>query len=93
MGWPVGYSNELYGFGAYVTPELQAQYLVRAYEIIRTEWHWVEVAIVWHLNTAAFGPDPSGFANFSLTDADGDPGPAYKAIAGLVAEWRVAAGQ
>jgi len=88
MGWPVGRMNLLYGYGDYVTRELQAEYLTRAYEIIRTEWSWIDVALVWHLNTAAFDDDSSGFSGFSLVDSAGYPRPAYTAIVAMTADWR-----
>jgi polysaccharide biosynthesis protein PslG len=87
MGWPAGRTADVYGYGAYVTPELQAAYLTRAYEIIRTEWHWVENAFVWHLNAAAYGGAESAFAGFSVTDADGSPRPAFDAIRTQKKRW------
>lgn len=92
MGWPVGRKNGMYGYGDYVTRDLQAEYLTRAYEIIRTEWDWVDLALVWHLNTAVFEHDSSGFSGFSLVDTAGYPRPAYAAIVEMTARWRAEAG-
>jgi hypothetical protein len=75
-----------------VTRELQAAYLTRAYDIIRTEWDWVDLALVWHLNTAAFENDASGFSGFSVFDSAGYPRPAYQAIVEMTARWRAEAG-
>ncbi|MEX2315427.1 MAG: cellulase family glycosylhydrolase, partial [Thermomicrobiales bacterium] len=88
MGWPAGNTAAVYGYGEYVDRALQAEYLTRAFEIVRTEWHWVENAFVWHLNAAAYGGAGSAFAGFSLTDADGTPRPAYDAISSQKKLWQ-----
>jgi hypothetical protein len=85
VGWPVGGFCETWGYGAWITEELQAAYLVRAIEIMRTEWHWVEVAFVWHLNAAQYSGAGSCYSGFSLFDASGQPRPAYDALAALMA--------
>jgi hypothetical protein len=88
MGWPIGNFSDVYGYGAWITPELQAQYLTRAYDIMRTEWHWVQNAYVWHLNSASFGPDPNNsFAGFSITDQQSQPLPAFNAIEQMTTIW------
>jgi hypothetical protein len=84
FGWPVGEHAEVYGYGRWITEELQAQYFMRALEILRTEWHWVETAFVWHLNIASFGAGASPHAGFSITNELGEPLPAYDAISQTV---------
>ncbi len=68
-----------------MTEELQAQYLERAFEIVRTEWPWVEMVFVWHLNAMAYAGQDSKFAGFSVTDVKAEPRPAYLAIQEFVA--------
>ena len=88
MGWPIGNFSDVYGYGAWITPALQAQYLTRAYDIMRTEWHWVQNAFVWHLNSASFGFDHSNaFAGFSITDQQSNPLPAFDAIEQMTTVW------
>jgi hypothetical protein len=84
MGWPTPNASEEYAYGAWMTEALQAAYLARAFEIIRTEWPWVELAFVWHLNAMPFAGEDSIFAGFSVTDAQARPRPAYYAIQDFV---------
>ena len=87
MGWPVGVQHPSYGYGRYVTERLQARYIARAFEIMRTEWDWVEVAMVWNLNAAGYGEPDNPFSGFSVTNAEGSPRPAYDAIIDMVTSW------
>ena len=84
MGWPTPNASEDYAYGEWMTEELQAEYLERALEIIRTEWPWVEMVFVWHLNAAPYAGIDSKFAGFSLTDEHANPRPAYRAIQDFV---------
>jgi hypothetical protein len=87
FGWPVGGDQPVFGYGAWVTEDLQAQYVSRALEIARTEWEWVELVFVWHLNAAPYGGPSSPFAGFSLTRADHSRRPALDALLTLTAAW------
>jgi hypothetical protein len=88
MGWPSGdVVHDVYGYGRWITEQMQADYLTRALEIIRTEWPWVENAFIWHLNASAFAGPTSSFGPFSVTNQDYTPRPAYLAIQELVASW------
>lgn len=87
MGWPVGVHHPSYGYGRYITERLQARYIARAFEIMRTEWDWVEVAMIWNLNAAGYGEPDNPFSGFSVTNADGSPRPAYDAIVDMVTSW------
>jgi hypothetical protein len=63
-----------------VTPEQQADYIVRAYQYAKTNWSpWVGPMFVWNM------PDPMWTENdeqwwWSITNPDGTPRPAYNAI-------------
>lgn len=87
MGWTTSGKSGVHGYGEWITEELQAQYLRRAFEIIRTEWDWVENFFVWHLNAAPYAQDDSSFAGFSVTDIEGQPRPAYKSIQDVTLQW------
>ncbi len=84
MGWPTPNESEDYAYGEWMTEELQAEYLERAFEIVRTEWPWVEMVFVWHLNAAPYAGIDSKFAGFSITDEHANPRPAYRAIQDFV---------
>lgn len=79
-GWPVANNSGHYGFGTYVTEDLQAQYVVRGLEIIRTEWDWVDQVFLWNLNAAPYAGADSVFGGFSHTRQDGSPRPVYGAV-------------
>ena len=63
-----------------VTPEQQADYIVRAFQFARTSWApWIGPMFVWNM------PDPTWTADneqwwWSITETDGTPRPAYTAI-------------
>jgi GH35 family endo-1,4-beta-xylanase len=82
LGWTTD------GIGAHagqtVSPQRQADYLVEAWQHIKREWPWVQVATVWNLSQAL--PSTDEMAGYSLLSADGSPKPAYHALADLLAE-------
>jgi polysaccharide biosynthesis protein PslG len=89
MGWPVGAYNPVWGYGRWITNDLQRQYLVRAFEIMRTEWDWVEVAFVFILNAEEYGGTSNNpFVGFSLIRADRTPRPAFTAMSELSDIWQ-----
>lgn len=88
FGWPSGNYADTYGYGEWITAEMQADYLVRAFEIMRTEFHWVQNAIIWHLNTAAYGVPGNAFTGFSVTSPEGQPYSAFTAVSAHAAIWR-----
>ena len=78
-GYPEGF-----GFAQDNTLEEQAQYNVRAFQLMR-EWGFVRLAFLWNLNYANTGPrtadDPN--APYSLVDYNGVGRPAFEAIAAM----------
>ncbi len=88
MGWPVGNYQEVWAYGEWITPAMQANYTSRAFEIMRTEWHWVEQAFVWHLNFAEAGGPNHHWAGFSLFSSDRQPTGAYEAISRMSKTWQ-----
>lgn len=85
-GWPVANASGEYGYGEYVTEDLQAQYVVRGMEIVRTEWDWVDQVFLWNLNAAPYSGADSVFGGFSHVREDGTARPVYGAIEGYVTE-------
>jgi polysaccharide biosynthesis protein PslG len=80
IGWPVGAYADTWGYGRWITEDLQAEYLLRAFEIMRTEWHWVDLGVIWHLNFAEYGGRGNAFTGFSVIRADRQPRLAYDAV-------------
>jgi polysaccharide biosynthesis protein PslG len=75
-GWTTPNTNPTYGYGAWITDELQAEYLSRAMEIIRTEWDWVDQVFIWHFNAAPYSGQRGPYYGFSMVDVNGQPRPA-----------------
>ncbi|HMM42103.1 MAG TPA: cellulase family glycosylhydrolase [Thermomicrobiales bacterium] len=88
MGWPVGNYNDVWGFGEWITEELQAEYTARAFEVMREEWHWVDVAFIFILNAAEYGGEGTDFTGFSVFRADGTPRPVYDVLRKHAAAWQ-----
>lgn len=89
MGWPVGNYNAVWGFGEWITEDMQARYTARAFEIMREEWHWVDVAFVFLLNGAEYGGDGTDFTGFSVFRADGTPRLVYDVIRTHAEVWQM----
>jgi hypothetical protein len=64
-------------------PQQQAEYLAEAWQHIRLDWPWVQVATVWNLSQGI--PPADEMAGYSLLSVDGNPKPAYRALADLLA--------
>ena len=73
-----------YEFAADVTEDLQAQYLVDAYNYMRDSGH-VRMAFLFNLNYAPLGGEPDQDDNtiFSIISKGGIPRPAFSAIGGM----------
>lgn len=65
-----------------VTLEQQARYLPLAYERVRTEWPWIEVAATWYLKRAtdAWEQNRQPEAYFRLLAPDFTPQPVYASM-------------
>jgi len=63
-----------------VTPEVQADYIVRAYKFAKANWSpWVGPMFVWNMRDPTWTPDNEQLW-WSIINADGTPRPAYTAI-------------
>ena len=83
-GWTTPNANPTYGYGEWVTDELQAEYVSRALEIIQTEWDWVDQVFVWHFNAAPYAGEDGPFYGFSMLDEYGNPRPVLREVR----QWR-----
>jgi hypothetical protein len=83
FGWPIDGGRDLGGFNwMKVSPEQQADYLVRAYQYATANWDWMRAMLVFNLDhsTAPWhGPDTPLYW-FSILNPDHSPRPAYTAL-------------
>ena len=89
LGWNVNPpSMAIQSYGR-VTPSLQARYTVRAFERVREQWPWLQVAYVWYWKRADETNRDQDWFWFRLADPDFTLQPVYYAIrdAALTA-WR-----
>ncbi len=61
-----------------VSPEEQAEYLVKVLQRAQQEWPWLELVTVWNVGYGL--PIEDERAGYSLIEADGEPKPAYVAL-------------
>ncbi len=80
FGWTTANQAPGYEYGVYTSEEEQAQYLVRAFEIARTEWPWMGVMAVWNLNFSVVVPPSDEKYPWSVLNGDWSPRPAYRAL-------------
>jgi polysaccharide biosynthesis protein PslG len=83
-GWTLPNSNPQYGYGAWMTEDLQAAYVSRALEIIQTEWDWVDQVFIWHFNAAPYSGVKGPFYGFSMLRTNGSARPVLLEVQG----WR-----
>lgn len=80
FGWTTANQAPGYEYGVNVSEQDQARYLVRAFEIARSEWPWVTGMFVWNLNFSTIVPPEDEKAPWSVIEADWSPRPAYLAL-------------
>ncbi len=84
FGWATPNNTPGYEYGNSISPELQAQYIVRAFEKGRYDYPWVEAMFLWNLNFAvpwrAHGNEYHEQASFGVLNGDWSPRPAWFAI-------------
>ncbi|MDP8923504.1 MAG: cellulase family glycosylhydrolase [Chloroflexota bacterium] len=79
FGWTTDQVNPQYSWYA-VTPEQQAEYIVRAYRYAATNWSgWVGPMFVWNIADPTWTPEYEHYW-WSITEPDGTPRPAYLAL-------------
>ncbi|HET7770781.1 MAG TPA: hypothetical protein VFN74_18560 [Chloroflexota bacterium] len=85
-GWSTANPAPGYEYGADVTEQQQADYLVRAFQLVRTTMPWVGAAFVWNLNFAALRDIPANDEKppFSILRRDFTPRPAYLALRAML---------
>jgi len=85
FGWATRNNTPGYGFGNQISFEKQAQYIVRAYQMARTNYApWMTGMFLWQLNFAvpwrAQGNELHEQASYGVINGDWSPRPAYLAL-------------
>ncbi len=81
FGWTTANQAPGYEYGADVTEQDQADYLVRAFEIAHTDWaDWCEGLFVWNLNFSAVAEPSDEKFPWSVLNPDFSPRPAWDAL-------------
>ncbi len=84
MGWTTHNLHPEFAFGADVSEEDQARYLVEAYRLIKERYGYVSGLVVFNLNFANHVVPEDSAYSFSILDKDLQPRPAYRALQALV---------
>jgi hypothetical protein len=79
FGWTTANQAKGYEYGKYNSPEQQAQYLVRAFELGKS-YPWMGVMFVWNLNFATVTQPSDEKYPWGVLNADWTPRPAYTAL-------------
>lgn len=80
FGWTTLNQAPGYGYGAQVTPQDQAKYLVRAFQIARDQWPWVGVMAVWNLDYSVITTPKDEKYAWSVINSNWTAKPAYTAL-------------
>lgn len=80
FGWSTANEAPGYEYGAAISDEMQANYLLRAFEIGRTEWPWIGPMFVWNLNYSVITDPADEKYPWAVLNGDWSPRPAYDAL-------------
>ncbi len=80
FGWTTKNAAPGYEYGALISEDVQAKYLVRAYQRAKTTYPWMGVMSLWQLNFATFLSPNDEKAPWGLLRADFSTRPAYEAL-------------
>ncbi|HET7034200.1 MAG TPA: hypothetical protein VFI42_00815 [Thermomicrobiaceae bacterium] len=83
FGWTTANQAPGYEYGKFVSPEDQATYLVRAFQIARQSWPWCVGMVVWNLNYSVVSPPTDEKTPWAVLNADWSPRPAYTALTNM----------
>ncbi len=80
FGWTTKNEAKGYEYGADVTPQDQADYLVGAFQLAQSKWPWTTAMFVWNLNYSVISPPSDEKYPWSVVNSDWSPRPAYTAL-------------
>ncbi|MBN9390537.1 MAG: cellulase family glycosylhydrolase [Chloroflexi bacterium] len=80
FGWTTKNAAPGYEYGALVSDQMQADYLVRAYQRAKADYPWMGVMAMWQLNFATVVGANDEKAPWGLINADWSLRPSYTAL-------------
>ncbi|HEX2914282.1 MAG TPA: cellulase family glycosylhydrolase [Chloroflexia bacterium] len=80
FGWTTKNQAPGYEYGALVSDQQQADYLVRAYQRAKTNYPWMGVMAMWNLNFATVVGPADEKAPWGIINSDWSTRPAYEAL-------------
>lgn len=83
MGWTTHNLHPEFAFGADITEEDQARFLVESYQLVKERYRYVEGLVVFNLNFANRVVPADSAYSFSILDKNLRPRPAYWALQAL----------
>lgn len=83
MGWTTHNLHPEFAFGADVTEQDQARFLVESYQLVKERYRYVEGLVVFNLNFANRVVPADSAYSFSILDKNLRPRPAYLALQAL----------
>lgn len=83
FGWTTQNAARGYEYGALVSEQKQADYVVRAFQRGKTKYNYIGVMMLWNLNFSMVVPHTDEKAPWSMLRQDGSPRPVYLAVKAL----------
>ncbi|MGA7670330.1 MAG: cellulase family glycosylhydrolase [Nitrolancea sp.] len=80
FGWSTKNEAKGYEYGADITPQDQADYLVGAFDWAKKNWPWTTAMFVWNLNYAVVSDPADEKYPWAVVNSDWSPRPAYTAL-------------
>jgi polysaccharide biosynthesis protein PslG len=80
FGWTTENQAPGYEYGAEISEEDQANYLVSAFDVAREQMPWISGMFVWNLNFTTITPPEDEKYPWSVMNSDWSPRPAYNAL-------------
>jgi hypothetical protein len=80
FGWSTKNQAKGYEYGDVISEELQAQYIVRAFEKGQRDYPWMGVMFLWTLNHSVVVPPSDEKHPWAVLRGDWSPRPAYEAV-------------
>ena len=80
FGWTTKNEAPGYEYGSVISEDLQAQYLLRAFEKGKHDYPWMGVMFLWTLNHSVVVPPTHEMYPWSVIRNDWSPRPSYLAL-------------
>jgi hypothetical protein len=80
FGWTTKNQAKGYEYGEFISEQLQADYLTRAYKLANEKYPWMGVMLMWNLNYSTIVKLEDEKYPWSIINPDYSPRPAYLAL-------------